>query len=481
MLWLIPLMTGCDSGNELIALQPNLVVTPEVLDFGEVVEEYSGDGQIQLINSGQGELKDIAISISGDGASAYTLGEVPVSIEGGGDASYDLGVTFNPKDPIVYPATLTIASNDKNSPTSVTLTGQGIVAPTPDIECDKLSLDYGLVAGGSAAQTLWTTCTNEGDDDLHITGMAQVGSGTFTVITDPTGFVLAPGEYVQIIVLYAPTTDAGDGGSITLTTDDPDEPETKIYLLGNGGGDDSAYPVAVVNGPSSAEPRQTITVEGGDSYDPYGYVLTDYAWTVTGPYDDVTWTTDDLGRNLYLQADLAGTYTVTLQVTNANGLVSAPAIYTVTAVPTELLHVELTWDSAPDLDLHLLTSSGELFLEPYDCNFCNVNPDWGVLLTGSDNPSLDLDARQNPPGKENINIDNPADDTYSIKVHYYEDNGGGDVTATVHVYLYGIEEATFSRVLGSNDVWDVAQIVWPDGYVLEQTTDLYAPDRRTCE
>jgi len=30
-------------------------------------------------------------------------------------------------------------------------------------------------------------------------------------------------------------------------------------------------------------------------------------------------------------------------------------------------------------------------------------------------------------------------------------------------------------------VWDVAQIVWPDGYAVETDADLYTPDLRTCE
>ncbi len=473
MLPLLLTLLACDGDTELKALKPDIVVSPEVLDFGRVVESYSAPLEAEVINAGQGVLEIGTVTISGEGANAFVAAELPAEIPN--NSSWPLQVTFLPEDPLTYAATLNITSNDPDTPDiAIALTGQGIVAPTPDIDCDPLALDYGTVPAGSFG-TLWFTCTNVGDDDLYIEGVTQTSSGAFSLVSDPTGYVLAPDMALQLIVIYSPTSDLGDNATLELATNDPDEPTVSLTLVGNGGGD-FEYPVALINGPATATPRTSITLDASDSYDPLGYEPLTYHWTVLGPYDNVS--ALEVGTNLEVQLDLAGEYRVTLQVENTNGILSAPDVYTVTAVPVEELHVELIWGDAPDLDLHLLTSAGAFFTDPYDCNFCNPNPEWGVL-GGGDNPTLDLDARS--AGVENINLEFPAADTYEVKVHYYESNGFGDTTATVNIYVYGVLEASYSRALQRNKVWDVAQIVWPDGYVVETDADLYTPDLRTCE
>ena len=55
-----------------------------------------------------------------------------------------------------------------------------------------------------------------------------------------------------------------------------------------------------------------------------------------------------------LWADAVGPYEVDLTVTNAIGVTSAPARCLIDAVPSERVHVELTWNTASaDMDLHL--------------------------------------------------------------------------------------------------------------------------------
>lgn len=469
------LLLACQGENEIKALKPNILVSPEVLDFGPVVEDYPSTLTAELINGGKGVLEIDGVTLSGDGAAAFVVSDVPAEIPH--DQSWPIQVTFTPTNPTSYTAVLNVASNDPDTPDiAITLTGQGTEAPTPDVECTPLTVDYGTVAPG-ALGTLWATCTNVGDDDLHIASWTQGGSGAFELMIDPTDYVLPPDQSLQLIVLYAPTTDAGDNGWIELTTNDPDEPTTRVNLLGNGGGD-FEYPVAIIEGPTTSDPRETITLEGGSSYDPGGYEPLTYHWTVTGPYPSITAT--ESGSDLYLQLDLAGTYRVALQVENTQGVLSPPDVHNVEVVPVDDLHVELIWDDLADIDLHLLTSEGEFFNDPYDTNYCNPNPDWGTAGDSTDDPMLDLDAYSSPPGIENINIQSPVEDNYQVKVHYYESNGAGDVAVTVNVYLYGALEESFSRVLSRNKVWDVAEILMPEAYVVEESTELYTPTLRTC-
>lgn len=476
MVSLIALLAGCNGDTEVNALKPDLV-PPEIVDFGQIVVDYSSEGAVRINNNGLGilEIDEITINTEDVGASAFTLGDVPDEVPG--KSVYELPVWFLPTDPITYSATLTIHSNDADDPAlAVTLTGQGIVAPTPDIECSSLSMDFGTVLPGSS-NVLYLSCTNVGEDILEITNEVQLGSGAFLLPQDHTGYLLPTGQSITLLVNYTPITADGDNGTVTISSNDPDEPETVITLVGNGGGT-FEYPVAVVDCPGSAVPRETVNVGGGDSFDPNGYEPLTYIWTATGPYEEISLT--PFGTDVSVQLDLAGEYRVALQVQNSIGLLSAPTVCRIDAIPDEEFHVELVWKDVNDLDLHVLNGSGVLFDDVNDCNYCNVNPNWGTLGT-EDDPTLDLDARSSPPGVENINIETPADDTYSVKVHYYEDSGAGDVTATVNVYLYGVLEGSFSRVMSRNKVWDVAQIVWPEGYVVETTADLYTPEVRYCE
>ncbi|MDP2304411.1 MAG: choice-of-anchor D domain-containing protein [Pseudomonadota bacterium] len=472
---MLPMFAGCTSQVEGVkALQPDIVPLDNI-DFGDIVVDYSSQGAVRINNNGLGDLEIDEITINGEGAAAFTLGDVPEKVDG--KSIYELPVWFLPVDPLTYSATLTIHSNDEDDPAlPVTLTGHGIVAPTPDIECTSLSMDFGTVGAGSS-NTQYLMCTNVGDDILEITNEVQLGSGAFSLVQDHTGYLLHSGNSITLLVNYTPITGDGDNGTITLSSNDPDEPETLITMVGNGGGT-FEYPVAVVDCPTSAVPRQTVLVRGGDSYDPNGYEPLTYMWTATGPYEEVETTL--IGTDLSVQLDLAGEYRVALQVQNSIGLLSAPTVCRIDAIPDEEFHVELVWTDVNDLDLHVLNGAGVLFDAVNDCNYCNVNPDWGALGS-ADDPTLDLDARSSPPGVENINIESPADDAYSVKVHYYEDSGAGDVTATVNVYLYGVLEGSYSRVMSRNKVWDVAQIVWPEGYVVETTGDLYTPDVRYCE
>lgn len=471
-------LAACDSDTSVKKLHPNLVTSPEALDFGEVTEDYSSTLPLQLLNGGPVELNVADIALSGDGADAFAIGDWPATIES--DETALLDVTFTPPQQTTYSAILTIESDDPESPHLVTLVGLGGDAPTPDIDLDTYNLDFGTVAAGSAS-ILYFTVANDGDAPLTLGTVGQSGSGAFTLATVLDGQVIQPGQSVPAIVNYQPTHDLGDNGSLAIPSDDPDEPEVSVVMLGNGGGD-FEYPIAVIDGPETCAPRELLTLDGSASSDPNGALPLTYEWTLLSAPDGSAAAESFLlqTEKAYLETDLAGVYAVQLRVTNAIGLSSAPATWSCDAIPLERLHVELIWSTgSADIDLHLQNGAGAFYTSPGDCNWCNESPDWGTTGDETDDPRLDIDDWYGY-GPENINIDAPADDTYTARVHYYNDNGDGDTTATVRVYVEGVEAGSFSRVVGYNEVWDVAQIRWPDGAVIEIGDDLYAAPRRSC-
>ena len=105
---------------------------------------------------------------------------------------------------------------------------------------------------------------------------------------------------------------------------------------------------------------------------------------------------------------------------------------------------------------------------PFDCFFSNSGPAWGASLDADDPDGW---------GPENINMDEPSDDTiYRIGVHYRDDNDFGPSLATVRVYVMGqivFELADVELVEG--EMWEVATVSWPEGEVAALEDDAGGP------
>jgi hypothetical protein len=350
----------------------------------------------------------------------------------------------------------------------IPVTCTGGHAPTPDIDLDPVSVDFGTVEVGATA-TEYVNLSNLGDGDLYIASTMQSGAGSFSLYRDPEGDTLTPASGQTLIIEYTPTVATGDYGVLSLVSNDPDETTIDLLMFGNceEGDCEYEYPVAIIEGPEESEPLETFALDGSGSYDPRGQEL-EYAWNLigwpTGSGGHISSAVDDFTE---LYVDLAGEYQVQLVVVNEDGVASAPAKHKVDVLPSDSVHVEMFWDSPnSDLDLHLAQEGQPIFLTPTDCNYCNVNPEWGVEGVSSDDPSLDLDDVTGY-GPENININAPADGNYDMHVHYFRDNGAGAVVATVRVYLEGAVAYEVSEVMEYDDRWFVGSVLWPTAVVAE--------------
>lgn len=468
--------------QEINQLFPQLTVSPIEVDFGEVVVDYTETTVFEVINTGRAPLEIDSIAFAEGGQGVYEV--EPASLELERSERAEVTLRFTPGTYLDYSDTLVFNSNDPDYPAiEVPVNGLGGDGPTPDIELDNTALDFGNVPPGEIG-TLWVTLRNVGDGDLEITETTQAGSGAFTIATDPVGKVISgeDGGDMQVIVIFNPTHIEGDNGTFTIASNDPDEPEVTVTLLGNGGGD-FEYPIAVIDGPAAPAPPTTVLLDGSDSYDPNGYALVDYAWTLTdAPDGSSTVLEDTVGDSAELFFDIAGEYEVQLKVTNEYGVASAPAKYRVDAIPVDDIHVELLWDTAnADLDLHMLNGTdAEFFVEPDDVCYCNSHPNWGDSSNPDDDPRLDLDDLSGY-GPENINILHPAANEYPVRVHYFDDNGDGAVTATVRYYIHGELELETSKVLQRDEVWSAGIVRWPDGVIVDEGDTVETASRRTCK
>jgi hypothetical protein len=222
---------------------------------------------------------------------------------------------------------------------------------------------------------------------------------------------------------------------------------------------DPDMPVAVCTvSPDKIRPiTGSATWSGTESYDPNGLEIVDYDWTLvslpsgstaTMPFGEST-------RTPFVP-DMAGNYVGELVVINEDGIESEPCGVTLEAEPGEALWVEMFWESpGDDMDLHLLAPGGTLRTAT-DCYYGNCaysSLDWGVSGSSLDDPSLDLDDISGS-GPENINIEEPEEETYTIVVHDYPGSmfEPGNMV-TINVYLDGSLAWTDARLISGEDTY----------------------------
>jgi hypothetical protein len=454
-------LVGCGGPDQQFSdLYPVFSSAPDVVDFGDVGPPLSGTATFTISNAG---LKTMDVTgVVDDEAGIFALVE-PLDLSVAPDESVEVTLRFTPPTFRTYKANLLLETTDEEHATvRVPLVGRGVDLPFPDVAiAPAQTIELPEVAPSDTDYFVFEV-VNEGDADLEITEMVLDGPAEF-VITRLEPATVVPGDRTTGIVEYAPNGAEGATATVTVRTNDPDEPETTVLLIGNGGGD-FEYPVAVIDCPTDVQLTgpENIRFSAAGSYDPAGFEPLTYQWFVTqrpAASDGSIPLDPDDTRDVDLRVDVAGTWQIMVLVTNTVGTASIPAVCTFEAIPEDDLHVELSWDGpAADIDLHLNLAGAAMFDVPSVCNWCNKNEDWGVSGT-DDDPRLDIDD-QGGFGPENINVLHPADGAYDIVVHDFLGNGDGITTATVKVWLEGSLVFDDSAAIEQGQIWRVGQVSW---------------------
>jgi subtilisin family serine protease len=128
-----------------------------------------------------------------------------------------------------YDANVRILSNDPDEPTftvPVTLT----VIGAPDIAVAPGSFDFGEVFIG-ATPTTEILVQNPGTDSLHVSSISIIDAA-YTL--DLTSFTVPPRQNQPVNVTFAPIAVATYPATMTILSDDPDEPSVTVSLTGAG-------------------------------------------------------------------------------------------------------------------------------------------------------------------------------------------------------------------------------------------------------
>jgi len=230
------------------AAAPIVSLTPATLTFAnQDLGTTSSPQLITLKNTGGAALTVSSVTATGDFASTNTCGS---SV--GAGASCTISVTFAPTASGSRNGSVTITDNAADSPQTVVVAGTGVAAPAVTLSVPNLNFSPQPVGTTSSAQTV--TVTNSGTANLSISGISVTGAFTQTNTCGPS---LVPQATCAISVVFAPTAAGTASGSLKVTDNAPNSPQS----LGLGGaGSDFAVTAAPASGTIIAGNSATFTV-----------------------------------------------------------------------------------------------------------------------------------------------------------------------------------------------------------------------------
>jgi hypothetical protein len=148
-----------------------------------------------------------------------------------------LSVTYQPKGTTADSGTLTEPSSvNGGTPATVSLTGVGIVGRGM-LTSEPGSVAFGDVALGQQASKS-VNVSNAGNLPMTVTGFTEPGTPFGTPETQPVsaGFILPPGDDVDIPVTFTPQSESATGGAYTLTASDGFHSPQKLTIDVSGTG-----------------------------------------------------------------------------------------------------------------------------------------------------------------------------------------------------------------------------------------------------
>ncbi|MFZ5475935.1 MAG: choice-of-anchor D domain-containing protein [Myxococcota bacterium] len=363
--------------------------------------------------------------------------------------------------------TAVVMSEDVEGEVYVDLVGGAVV---PQLTIDPEEVDYGAVGVGSSRDAS-ITLSNTGQATLVIDAISETESVFTDDAQNQLPIELEPGEEHVVTVTFAPDSSDIWSGRMEVESNDPDG--MKFATLN---GEAGSQPIAEC----SVDPSTVMAIwedatwVGDSSYDPQGYTIVAWDWTLVSAPSGSSATmpgNDSQANRSRFTPDLVGEYVAELVVTNEIGDRSEPCSTTLTAEAGGDMWIEMFWThSGDDMDLHLLKPGGRFEDYSTDCYYANCvgsGLDWGVRGDADDDPALDLDDIPGT-GPENINIMDPESGTFTVIVHDYPGsvyNGNNDVT--INIYIGGALEWTDTRNLnsGEDDYEEFCEIDMPSGTV----------------
>jgi hypothetical protein len=166
---------------------PDIAILPTSLAFGSVYVTATSTLNIAVTNGGCADLT--VTSAVFDNADYTTTATLPLTLIAG--ATSNIPVVFAPSAPGARNGTLTLSSDDPDSPSLVVpLTGTGL--DFPNIAVNPTSLTQTLPTGGTATQQL--TISNTGAGDLNFT----IPDAEYITVINKSAAPVAGSEFIDL-------------------------------------------------------------------------------------------------------------------------------------------------------------------------------------------------------------------------------------------------------------------------------------------
>ncbi len=217
-----------------IGIAPQVAVSPDSLNFGNVLVNGSDTLALAISNTGNSNLTVDALEVIGENRLRFQIlnpPQLPVVIAPDGPPLV-VQVKFSPVAATTVLAFLSIRSDDPASPFFVPLQGRGVFA---QISVTPTSLSFGEVLIGTS-KTLSVAVSNVGEGTLSIPTVDFIGSGAamFSLVNAPNLPIRIPpgAPPVTLTVRFTPTTVGAKSVDLVLTSNDPDDNPLSIKLTG---------------------------------------------------------------------------------------------------------------------------------------------------------------------------------------------------------------------------------------------------------
>lgn len=493
VVWLAALavVPGCDCDDELGLIRPTLVVEPGVAIINGLPVAQDTPVVFQVPNRRSVNLDDVVAVLSEDSDPAFTL--VTNTIDR--VSPTELGSLIINVRPVVsgtITATLIVDAADPAVPNhvEVPITVNAVDVGLPDIEVEPLDVIFDVIGRADVGRES-IRVRNVGIRDLVIDEIVPPEDPAFRVVTGiPSSSPITAGSAADIIVSFRPGDTEPHTSTLTIKSNDPDEPEVTVTLTAQAVECPTAVAVRVDAG--DIEPFDTVRLDGRDSFAgaPGTFIPPPpdgYEWQLVQRPVGSTAVLSSLRNNITeLPVDLAGFYQVQLNVFAVDaarpdgGFIRscAPSTVDIDVVPEDDLHIQLVWDHPDaDFDLHLLRDTGRAFTHDGDCYFSNrvpeqtsTTPSWSI--NPDENPRLDVDDNRGY-GPENINLKHPAPGSrWTVLVHYWnkQTSAAATATATVRLFAYGRQAIELTQNFEDDQqMWRAVEIVWANDPLLPPT------------
>jgi len=225
------LATACTE-QELSPLVPDIHADPVEIDFGTVTQGVADQRELTIQNVGGGTLTVDSVLLV-DGSGPFAVEDFSGTIAP--SSSVTVAVSLDPTDLGQHEDIIEIVSDDPDEavvevPVYVLDVVEG---PVPAIAWSPSSLAWGTVpSGGAVTQSVTITSVGTGDLEVSAITLDPATSGDFTLAVNPAPVTLPPSYTDLIDVIYAPSDDGADSGTLLVESNDPDIPVVEIPLSG---------------------------------------------------------------------------------------------------------------------------------------------------------------------------------------------------------------------------------------------------------